>query len=67
MVLLPADMHQDSSLVKYSLGMLGSQQLCSYFLTADSIYFKILLMHSFFSNNISKWPHKKQIKKARSI
>lgn len=54
MVLLPADVHQDSSLVKGSLGMLGSQQLCSYFLTANSFYLKILLVHSLFSKNISK-------------
>jgi len=44
MVLLPADVHQDSSLVKSSLGMLGSQQLCSCFLTTNSICINILFL-----------------------
>lgn len=40
MVLLPADMHQDSSFLKCSLWILGSQQLCSHFITANFSYFK---------------------------
>lgn len=63
MVLLPADVHQDTSVVICSLGMLESKQLSSYFHTSSSIYFKVVLVHSLFSKTISKWTPQKQIKK----
>lgn len=66
MVLLPADVHQDISVVICSLGMLKSKQLSSYFHTSSSIYFKVVLVHLLFLKTISKWTSKKQIKKTRS-